>query len=98
MSRLVTQPRAHDYCDNGVDTRNVDVYVDVDVDWQYRAGFHLTGPRSGSLGVSFVLADWQVKVFWSYSLVDIPSERLCVHTINISGYMRRRSRYIWDSL
>ena len=36
----------------------------------------VTGPQSGSLGALFVLVDWQVRVFWSYGLIDIPSDRL----------------------
>ena len=51
------------------------------------------GAVKGSLGVLFVLEDWQVRVFWLSGLVDRPSDRLCIHTIPLSGCMERRSRY-----
>ena len=47
----------------------------VSVKW---AGFHVTGPRSGSLGASFVSADLKVRVLWSSGIVDIPNDRLYV--------------------
>ena len=50
--------------------------------------------KRGSLGASLVLADWQVRVFWSYVLVDIPSYHMYVCTIPLSGIMDRRSCYI----
>ena len=58
-----------------------------------RAGFHVTGPRRGSLGVSFLLSDWQVRVFCLSGFVDRTYDRLYVHTISLSGFMERRSRY-----
>ena len=49
------------------------------------------GPWRGSLGASIESADWRVRVFWSYGLVDRPSDRLYVHTIPMSGCMDRHS-------
>ena len=40
------------------------------------AVFNVMGPMRGSLGASFVPADWQVKVFWLSGIVDIPYDRL----------------------
>ena len=52
------------------------------------------GVRRGYLGVSFVLADWQVRVFWSSGIVDRPSDCLYIRIILISGCTYRLSRYI----
>ena len=54
----------------------------------------VTGLLIGSVGESFILSDWRVRVFWSSGIVDIPSDRLYVRTIPLSGCMDRRSRYI----
>ena len=56
--------------------------------------YHVTGTRRGSLGTLFVLADWQVRVFWSSGLVDRPSDLLYIRTIFLSEWMDRISRYI----
>ena len=53
----------------------------------------LTGPRSRSLGASFVLADWQVRVFWLSCLVYRTADHMCVCTIPLYGCMYRRSNY-----
>ena len=50
-------------------------------------------PCNGSLGASFVPADWRVRVFESSGLKDRPSDRLSIRTIPLSGCMDRRSRY-----
>ena len=50
-------------------------------------------PWRRSLGAPFVSSDWQVRVLWSYGLVDRPFDCLCVRNINLSGCMDRRSRY-----
>ena len=70
--------------------RYVSIDVGVDVVW---AGFHVTGPRSGSLGASFVSADLKVRVLWSSGIVDRPSDRFYVRTITLSGCMEKRHRY-----
>ena len=41
----------------------VDVSVDIDIFQPCRAGFHVRGMYSGSLGVSYVPADWRLRVF-----------------------------------
>ena len=41
----------------------------------------------GSLGVSFVLAYWRVRVFGPSGIVDRQSERLYVCIIPLSGFM-----------
>ena len=51
-------------------------------------------PWRGSLGASFLSADWQVTVFWSSGLVDRPSDCLYVRNITLSGCMDRRYGYI----
>ena len=51
------------------------------------------GREGGSLGASFILADWRVRVFWLSGIIDRPSDRLHVHTIPMSGCMGRRSHY-----
>ena len=52
------------------------------------------GPiRGGSLGASFVSADWRVRVFWSSGLVDRPYDCLYVRTIPLFGCMNISSRY-----
>ena len=56
-------------------------------------GRDVMGTRSGSLGALFVLADWQLRVFWSFGLIDRPSDRLYVRTIPLSGCMDRHYRY-----
>ena len=56
-----------------------------------RAGFHVTGPLNGSLGASFVAADFQVRVLNPFGLVDGPSDCLYVHIIPLTGCMDRRS-------
>ena len=43
-----------------------------------RAGFHVTGPRRGFLGASFVSTDWRGRVFWLYGPVDILSDHLYI--------------------
>ena len=57
----------------------------------HKLAFHLThvvmGPLRGSLGASFVSADWRVRVLWSSGLVDRPSDLLYVHTITLSRCM-----------
>ena len=70
--------------------RYVSIDVGVDVVW---AGFHVTGPRSGSLGASFVSEDLKVRVLWSSGIVDRPSDRFYVRTITLSGCMEKRHRY-----
>ena len=61
------------------------------VEWgRVQAGLHVTGTWRGSLGASFVLAGWRVRVLWSYGLLDRPSDCLYVRTISLSGYMERR--------
>ena len=52
------------------------------------------GPRRGSLGASYVSADWRVREVWSSGLVYIMYDRLYVCTIPLPGCMDRRSRYI----
>ena len=56
-------------------------------------GFHVMGACSGSLGASFVPADWRVGVFELSGLLDIPSDRLSVWTILLYEFMYRRSSY-----
>ena len=47
--------------------------VDIDVlPFRLHAGFHVTGMWSGSLGVSFISADWWVRVLKLYGIIDIP--------------------------
>ena len=53
----------------------------------------VTGPRSGSQGVSFVPGYWQVRVFRSFVLVDKPSEHLSIHNVPMSWYMEILSQY-----
>ena len=50
-----------------------------------RSGFHVTGPRSGSLGALLVPADWQVRLFGVSGIIDIMSNRLYIYTIPIYG-------------
>ena len=52
------------------------------------------GPWRGSLGASFVSADWKVRVFWLSGLIDRPSDRMYVLTIPMCGCMYRHSSYI----
>ena len=47
----------------------------------------------GSMGTAFVLADFQVRVFWSSGTVDRPSVYMYIRTIPLSGYMYRRYHY-----
>ena len=49
----------------------------------------ITGPWRGSLGESFVPADWQVSIFGSFGLVDRHSDCLYIWTIPLYGYMYR---------
>ena len=49
--------------------------------------------KQGSLGASFVSADWQVRVFWLSGIVDRPSNHLYIRNIPMSGCMDRRSCY-----
>ena len=44
----------------------------------------VTGPLNMSLGVLFVLADWQVGMFGLSGIVDRPSDRLFVWNITLS--------------
>ena len=53
----------------------------------------VTGPSRGSLGASFLLADWQVRVFWPSGFVERPSERLYVRNIPLSGCTDIRPLY-----
>ena len=53
----------------------------------------VTGSIRGSLGASLVPLDWQVRVFRSSGIVDIPSDHLSAWNIPLSGYMDRRSHY-----
>ena len=48
----------------------------------------------GSMGTAFVLADFQVRVFWSSGTVDRPSVYMYIRTIPLSGCMDGRSRCI----
>ena len=77
-------------CDGGEEVRGHrhrrSVYVK-------QAGFHVMGPRRGSLRASLVSVDLQVRVLWSSDLVDRPSDYLYVCTIPLSGFMDRQSRY-----
>ena len=52
------------------------------------------GPWRGSLGASFVLADWRVRVFGPSGIIGRPSDRLYVWTFPLYGWMERISRYI----
>ena len=54
----------------------------------------VTSPKRGSLGASFVSVYWRVRVIWLSGLVDRPSDRMHVLTINLYEYMYRRSCYI----
>ena len=54
----------------------------------------VTGPRSKSLGASFVIEDWQVRVFGSSGLVYRTSECLSIQTIHWSGFVDRLTCYI----
>ena len=56
-----------------------------------QAGLHVTGPWSGSIGASFVPTDWWVRVFGPSCIVYIPSDRLYIQTIPLSGCMYRHS-------
>ena len=62
--------------------------------WRYGIWVYylVTGLMRGSLGASFVSADWQVRVFWSSGIIYIPSDRLHIHTITLYGCMERRYR------
>ena len=51
------------------------------------------GLRSRYLGASLVSADWRVRVFDIYGIIDRPSDHLYVHTITLSVCMDRRSCY-----
>ena len=53
----------------------------------------VTGPWSGSLGASFVSADWRVRVFWSSGVVNRPSEHLYVYTIPLYRCIDRSPHY-----
>ena len=52
------------------------------------------GAWRGSLGSSFVSADWRVRVLWSSGILDRPSDDLYVRTITMSGCIDRLSCYI----
>ena len=52
---------------------------------------YVTGLRSGSWGALLVPADWQVRVFGLFGIVDRPSERLYIHNIPLYVYMDRLS-------
>ena len=55
------------------------------------AVFHVMGPMRGSLGASFVPADWQVRVVGSSRIVYRLYERLYLQTITMYGCMERSS-------
>ena len=52
------------------------------------------GAVQGSRVALFVSADWQVRMFWLYGILDIPYDRLYLHTITLSGCMDICSCYI----
>ena len=58
-----------------------------------QAGFHVTVPRRGYLGASFVTVDWCVRIFGMSDLVDKSSEHLSRWTIPLYGCMNRRPSY-----
>ena len=58
-----------------------------------RSGFHVTGPKKGSRGMLLVLADWQVRVFWSSGIIDTPSDRMYLHNISLYGCIDRHYCY-----
>ena len=60
--------------------------------------YRVARPRSGSLGALFVPVDFRIRLFASSGLTDRPSEGLSIQTIPLSGYMYRRSRYIFLSV
>ena len=63
-----------------------------------RAGFHVMGPWSGSLGGVVRIGGLARGLLWSSGIVYIPSDRLYVHTIPIYGCMDRCSCYIQQDL
>ena len=50
-----------------------------------QAGFHAARMRIGYLGSSLVLADWRVRLFGTYDIIDRPSDRLYVRIIPCLG-------------
>ena len=55
----------------------------------------VTGPRRGVPGgASFLLLDWQVRVFWSSGIVDRPSGRMYIRNFPLSGCMDRCYHHI----
>ena len=50
-----------------------------------RSGFHVMVPRRGSLGTLFISVDWQVRVFWSSSLLDWPSVHMYYSSVWVHG-------------
>ena len=99
MGGLITRRCAHVNCDGGGDAWGlIHIHIRIRIricirihrvatKWE---GFHVTGTRSGSLGASLVLADWQVRVLMSSGLVDRPSDCLYVRTITLSGCTEKR--------
>ena len=94
IERILTRWRACGDYDGGRDAGTVAVAVSVDVDWAitYRVQCNRDVKRV-PWGASLILEDFQVRAFGSSSLVDIPPDRLYVHTIPLSGCIDRRSNY-----